>query len=88
MILFVGNISRITTEKELESLFSSYGPIQKLRIMVDKITRRSRGYAYIDMEFENDGYKSIDQLNNTVFMDNRIIVNAASSRQLHAIDWK
>lgn len=87
MILFIGNLNKLTTEHELKELFSGFGAIKKLRIMVDKITRRSRGYAYIDMVADAEGLKAVSQLNSSVYMDRRIIVGVATSRQLNEIDW-
>ncbi len=87
MILFIGNLNKLTTEQELKQLFASFGVIKKMRIMVDKITRRSRGYAYIDMETESQGLSAVSQLNSSVYMERRIIVGVASTKQLTEIDW-
>lgn len=87
MILFIGNLNKLTTEHELKELFGGFGAIKKLRIMVDKITRRSRGYAYIDMVADAEGLKAVSQLNSSVYMERRIIVGVASTKQLTEIDW-
>ena len=88
MILFVGNLSKLTTEKEVTQLLSGYGEVTKSMLMVDKITRRSRGCAYIDMLEPNSGENAVYKLNNTVFMGSSIVVEKATTRQLTAIEWK
>ncbi len=87
MILFVGNLNKLATEKDLAGLLAPFGSIKKMRIMVDKITRRSRGYAYVDMEEETQALQTLSKLNSTAFMGASLIVGAASTRQLTAIDW-
>ncbi len=87
MILFVGNLSRLTTEEELRTLFSPFGDIIKARVMVDKITRWSRGYAYIHMSDPQAAGNAVKKLNSTSFMDSFIMVGPANTKQLHSIDW-
>jgi RNA recognition motif-containing protein len=87
MLLFVGNLNKLTTEKELQTLFLSFGAINKLKIMVDKITRRSRGYAYVDMTETTEAEKAIAKLNSSMFMNTVIIVGAASGRQVAEVNW-
>ncbi len=87
MILFVGNLSRQTTEQELRVLFSPFGVIIKARIMMDKITRWSRGYAYVHMSDPQAAGNAVKELNSTSFMDSFIIVGPANIKQLHSIDW-
>lgn len=87
MLLFVGNLNKLTTESELQKLFSPFGDIKRLRVMVDKITRRSRGYAYIDMMETTEAEKAVSHLNSSLFMNNFIIVGTASTRQTAEVDW-
>ncbi len=88
MILFVGNLSKLTSERELKELFAGYGTISRLRIMFDKITRRSRGYAYVDLEQDSQAFDAMDKLNSSMFMDSYIIVGIATQGQLSSIDWQ
>jgi len=87
MILFVGNLNKLTTETDLKTLFSRFGEIVKSKIMVDKITRRSRGYAYVHMSEAQDAESAVNKLNSSSFMQSWIIVGRASTRQLDLIEW-
>jgi RNA recognition motif-containing protein len=87
MILFIGNLNKLTTEKEIQTLFAGFGVIDKLRLMMDKITRRSRGFAYISMPESNEALNAIRILNSSAFSGSWIIVGEASSQQMKTIDW-
>jgi cold-inducible RNA-binding protein len=50
--LYVGNLSRDTTETELTELFAQAGTIDMVRIIIDRATGRSKGFAFVNM---NDG---------------------------------
>jgi len=61
--LFVGNVSFQTTESDLRSAFEPYGEITRLRIVTDRDTGRSRGFAFVDMSDEESATKAIAALN-------------------------
>ena len=48
--LFVGNLSFETTQAELESLFSSVGPVSEVFVPTDRATGRPRGFAFVEYE--------------------------------------
>lgn len=86
MTLFIGNISRLSTETDIRKLFSGYGEILNLKLMIDRITRRSRGYAYVNMP-EPEALQAMRALNSRAFMGNTLIVGVASKKQNNDIDW-
>jgi cold-inducible RNA-binding protein len=61
--LFVGNISFQTTESELRSAFEQFGEIDRVRIMTDRDTGRSRGFAFVEMPDDEEAAKAIAGLN-------------------------
>jgi len=48
--LYVGNLQWNTSEKELEEIFSQYGNIYSIKIIKDRETGKSKGFAFIKME--------------------------------------
>jgi RNA recognition motif-containing protein len=86
MILFVGNLNKLTTERELKDLFTTFGAVNKLRILVDKITHRSRGCAYVDMD-DDHAQKAAQRLNCSEYMNNCIVVGMATKGQLSNFAW-
>lgn len=80
--LYVGNLAFKTTENELFELFSQYGAISSVRIMKDRITRRPRGYAFVELNAA--GAKSaIKDLNGNEFGGRTLKVNVANKRSRH-----
>lgn len=86
MTLFIGNISRLSTEADIRKLFSGYGEILNLKLMIDRITRRSRGYAYVNMP-ETEALQAVQDLNSQPFMGSTLIIGVASKKQNSDIDW-
>jgi RNA-binding proteins (RRM domain) len=86
MVLFIGNLNKATTESELKALLSGFGTIIKLKLMADRITRRSRGYAFVDMENSSDAQMIITKLHTLPFMGNALAISIATPNQLKA-DW-
>jgi cold-inducible RNA-binding protein len=61
--IFVGNLSFNTSEDELRQMFESYGQVDRVSIMTDRDTGRSRGFAFVEMTNAEDGEKAIAALN-------------------------
>lgn len=58
--LYVGNLEWNTTENELTEIFRSYGEIKSTKIIRDYHTKKSKGYAFIDMENADKAMKELD----------------------------
>jgi RNA recognition motif-containing protein len=49
MNIYVGNLSRETTEEDLRHAFEGFGQVRDAAIIKDKVTRRSRGFGFVEM---------------------------------------
>jgi RNA recognition motif-containing protein len=78
--IYVGNIPWNTTEDQLKEHFSRIGDVSAVRIVTDKNTGRSRGFAFVEMENSD---KAIDDLNNTDFNGRLLRLNIARERDTH-----
>ena len=65
MNIYVGNLAFSTTEDRLKQLFEQFGGVVSARIIMDKITGNSRGFAFIEMESDDEANKAIAGLNGT-----------------------
>lgn len=75
--IFVGNLDFNATEEAVRSLFERYGQVNSARIMTDRETGRSRGFAFVEMENETEADQAISALNG-YSMDGRALnVNEA-----------
>jgi len=65
MKLYVGNLSWGTSEESLRSYFTQAGPVTDLRIITDRETGRSRGFAFVTMASEDASKSALQTLNQT-----------------------
>ena len=75
--IFVGNLSFNTSEDELRQLFESYGQVDRVAIMTDRDTGRSRGFGFVEMASNEDGEKAIAALNGQQVGGRTLNVNEA-----------
>ncbi len=80
--LYVGNLSYQVKEEELRGLFSKYGRVKTLHLIRDRLTRRLKGYAFLEMSPE-DARRALN-LNGADFLGRKIVVSLAKSRQKSA----
>ena len=75
--IFVGNLSFNTNEDELRQIFEGYGQVDRVSIMTDRDTGRSRGFGFVEMTSNEDGEKAIAALNGSQLGGRTINVNEA-----------
>jgi len=75
--IFVGNLSFNTNEDELRQAFEVYGQVDRVSIMTDRDTGRSRGFGFVEMASNEDGEKAIAALNGSQVGGRTINVNEA-----------
>jgi cold-inducible RNA-binding protein len=75
--IFVGNLSFSTTEDELRQMFEAYGQVDRVSIMTDRDTGRSRGFGFVEMASNDDGEKAITALNGSQTGGRTLNVNEA-----------
>ena len=81
MRLFVANIAFTTTEDELERLFAPYGSVDRVQIITDRDTGRSRGFAFVEMPDAPQAQAAIAGLNGTSLGGRPLTVNEARERE-------
>jgi cold-inducible RNA-binding protein len=75
--IFVGNLDFSTGEDEVHQLFAQYGNVDRVALMTDRDTGRSRGFAFVEMTNTDDGEKAMVALNGTQLGGRTINVNEA-----------
>ena len=81
--IFVGNLSFNTNEDELRQIFEGYGQVDRVSILTDRDTGRSRGFGFVEMASDEDGEKAITALNGSQFGGRTINVNEARPKSDH-----
>jgi cold-inducible RNA-binding protein len=77
MKLYVGNLSFTTTDPDLKDLFGEYGTVSDVHLVTDRMTGKSRGFAFVTMSSTAEGKAAIGALEGKVFDGRNLTVNEA-----------
>lgn len=77
MNIYVGNLDYQTTEEQLRQHFEAFGDVSSVKLINDKMTGRSKGFAFVEMPQDDQGQTAIDRLNGSVLGRRNISVNEA-----------
>lgn len=81
MNIYVGNLSFRASEQDVQNLFAQYGEVSSARIIKDKFTGRSRGFAIVEMNDDSSANAAIAALHEKEFMERNLVVNEARPRE-------
>ena len=81
MKLYVGNLSFETTENDLQDLFEQHGQVGEVRLMMDRMTGKSRGFAFITMNDDEQAKAAMNALNGHELNGRALNVNEARPRE-------
>lgn len=79
--IFVGNLSFSSSEDAVRGLFETYGTVDRVSIITDRETGRSRGFAFVEMSNDEEAERAINALNGAEIGGRRINVNEARPRE-------
>ena len=82
--LFVGNLSYQTMGNDLQDYFSQAGVVTSTNLMQDKVTGKSRGFAFIEFATPEEAAKAVEQFHNKEFQGRALTVNIARPREERA----
>ncbi len=80
MNIYVGNLSFDLTEDELRQAFGSYGQVDSVKIIMDRYSGRSKGFAFIEMANDDEGRAAIAEMNGKEFKGRPLKVDEARPR--------
>ena len=81
MKLYVGNLSFETTENDLQDLFEQHGQVGEVNLMMDRMTGKSRGFAFITMSDDAQAKTAMETLNGKELNGRALAVNEARPRE-------
>jgi RNA recognition motif-containing protein len=79
--LYVGNLAFQTTSEELQQLFAQAGTVESASVVEDRMTGRSRGFAFVEMSTPEEATAAIDQFNGKEVGGRALKVNEAKPRE-------
>jgi RNA recognition motif-containing protein len=81
MNIFVGNLSYSTTDDEIRELFEQYGAVDSARMIMDRETHRSRGFAFVEMPNDKEAQAAIQALEGHELQGRPLRINEARPRE-------
>jgi cold-inducible RNA-binding protein len=81
MKLYVGNLSFETTENDLQDLFEQHGQVSEVSLMMDRMTGKSRGFAFVTMNDKAQAESAMAALNGNDVAGRALTVNQARARE-------
>jgi len=79
--LYVGKLPYQTTDQELADLFGQYGQVLSANVIVDRDTRRSKGFGFVEMSNDQEARTAMSALDNSTLSGRTIVVNEAQERR-------
>ncbi|MCE6990477.1 RNA-binding protein [Dyadobacter sp. CY323] len=81
MDIFVGSLSFKLKESELREAFEKYGKVSSAKIIIDKITRQSKGFGFVEMPEEDEARLAISSMNGAEMYGRALVVNESQKRE-------
>ena len=81
MTLYVGNIPYTVKEEELKEIFQEFGTVTTIKIIADKYTGRSKGFAFVEMENEEQEDLVVQECNRREIHERNLVVAKAHSKK-------
>ncbi|MDD5569161.1 MAG: RNA-binding protein [Candidatus Pacebacteria bacterium] len=84
--LYVGNLPFTTTDDGLKEIFSAAGNVASATIIIDKISKRSKGFGFVEMASEEEAAKAKEMLNGSEVEGRKILVDEARPMKERTFD--
>lgn len=79
--LYVGNLPYGVSDTDLQNLFSAHGTVASAQVVVDRMSGRSKGFGFVEMDSAEEAQAAIDALNEQDFNGRKLTVNEARPRE-------
>ena len=81
MNMYVGNLSYNVKEGDLRQVMEEYGTVDSVKIVTDRMTRRSKGFGFIEMPVDDEAKHAISELNGAEYAGRPMVVKEALPRK-------
>jgi len=81
MNIYIGNLPFNMGEEDLREIFEEYGEVSSAKIISDKMTGRSKGFGFVEMDDDDSANNAIQELNNAEVSGRNIKVNESKPRE-------
>ena len=77
MNIYIGNLNYRVREEDLKQVMEEYGVVDSVKIIIDRETGRSKGFAFVEMPNNAEGQKAIEELNEAEYEGRQMVVKEA-----------
>lgn len=77
MNLYIGNLDYSVKDEQLEEMFGEFGEVTSAKVITDKFTGRSKGFAFVEMSNDEEADNAIEALNGKTINNRELKVNKA-----------
>ena len=81
MKIFVAKLGFNTKAEDLFALFSKFGKVESTKVIMDRETKRSKCYGFVEMPNNNEAYVAVVELNNSIFQGSTLDVRKSRIQQ-------
>ena len=81
MTIYIGNIPYSMKEQNLIEVFQEYGPVESAKVIIDKKTKRSKGYGFVEMANEQDEVAAVEAVNGQEVGGRKVKVSRANPKK-------
>ena len=78
--MYIGNLSYNVKESDLRDVMEEFGTVDSVKLIVDRDTRRSKGFAFVEMPENSEAMKAINELNGAEYEGRAMVVKEALPR--------
>src|SRR5581483_6893884 len=75
--IFVGSLPFETNDQELQELFAACGKVESAKVIIDKMSGRSKGFGFVEMGTDEEAKAAIEKMNGATVGSRKIVVNEA-----------
>ncbi len=79
--VYVGNLPYSMTDAKMEETFSAYGTVDRAKVIVDRVSGRSRGFGFVEMSNAEEAKAAIEGLNGSELDGRTLVVNEARPKR-------
>ena len=80
MNIYVGNLNYRIRENDLRDAMEQFGTVDSVKVVKDRETGRSKGFAFVEMQDDEDAQRVIEELNGKEFQGRQLVVKEALPR--------
>ena len=77
MNIYIGNLNYRVRESDLQQVLEEYGTVESVKLIIDRDTRRSKGFAFVEMPNDDEAKEAIKQLNGAEYVNRTMVVKEA-----------